>query len=100
MFSTQSDDYSGLSMTNPTIPDCYKQETKASVIIKRHAIVGAGSVILPGVVLEEGVSVGAMSMVTKGTEPWTIYFGVPAKKIRQRRRELLDLEKRYLANCG
>jgi galactoside O-acetyltransferase len=92
---SQSDDYSGKTMTNPTVPDLFKKETKSAVQIKRHAIVGACSVILPGVVLEEGVSVGAMSMVTKSTEPWSIYFGTPAKKIRSRSREILNLELKY-----
>ncbi|EGV19349.1 hypothetical protein ThimaDRAFT_1493 [Thiocapsa marina 5811] len=96
---SQSDDYSGQTMTNPTVPDRYKKEAKKPVVIKRHAIVGACSVILPGVVLEEGVSVGAMSMVSKKTDAWSIYFGVPAKKIKSRSRELLKLEKDYL-NSG
>jgi len=94
---SQSDDYSGRFMTNPTVPDAYKLEAKAPVTIKRHAIVGACSVILPGVVVEEGVSVGAMSLVTKPTEPWTVYFGIPAKRLKRRRRDLLDLEREYLS---
>jgi acetyltransferase-like isoleucine patch superfamily enzyme len=94
---TQSDDYSGKTLTNPTIPDRFKKETKASIHIGRHSIVGASSVILPGVVLAEGTSIGAMTMVTKSTEPWSIYFGIPAKKIKNRQRDLLKLEKEYLA---
>lgn len=93
---SQSDDYSGGSLTNPTVPDYYKKEVKKPVYIKRHAIVGACSVILPGVTLEEGVSVGAMSLVSKKTEPWAIYFGIPAKKIKARSRDLLGLELKYL----
>lgn len=92
---SQSDDYSGRFLTNPTVPDAYKLETKAAITIKRHAIVGACSVILPGVIVEEGVSIGAMSLVTKQTEPWTIYFGIPAKKLKRRRQDLLDLEREY-----
>ena len=95
---SQSDDYSGTSLTNPTIPDCYKREKKAAVIIKRHSIVGVCSIIMPGVTLEEGTAVGAMSMVTKSTSPWSIYFGIPAKKIKIRSRDLLALESRYLAS--
>jgi galactoside O-acetyltransferase len=49
------------------------------------------------VTLAEGTSVGAMSMVTKSTEPWSIYFGVPAKKIKNRRNDLLALEQQYLS---
>ncbi len=93
---SQSDDYSGRTMTNPTVPDIYKNEKKATVIIKRHSIIGTCSIIFPGVILEAGTSVGAMSMVTKSTEPWSIYFGVPAKKIGSRRQDLLNLEKNYL----
>jgi galactoside O-acetyltransferase len=93
---TQSDDYSGRTLTNPTVPDQYKSETKAAIRIGRHCIVGTSSIILPGVTLSEGTSVGAMSMVMKGTEPWSIYFGVPAKKIKNRQQDLLALEKQYL----
>lgn len=93
---TQSDDYSGRTLTNPTVPDLYKRETKAPILIKRHSIVGTSSVILPGVTLEEGTSVGAMSMITKSTEPWSIYFGIPAKRLKARSQDLLELEQRYL----
>ena len=65
---TQSDDYHGDSLTNSTIPERYKKEKKCKVLLKRHSIVGAGSIILPGVVLEVGVSVGAMTLVTKATD--------------------------------
>lgn len=92
---TQSDDYSGRTLTNPTVPDSFKKETKAPVKICRHCIVGASSIIFPGVTLAEGTSVGAMTMVTKSTEPWSVYFGIPAKKIKARRRDLLELEKQY-----
>lgn len=91
----QSDDYSGRTLTNPTVPDKFKNETKLPVYIKRHSIVGVSSVILPGVTLEEGTSVGAMSLVTKSTEEWSVYFGVPAKRLKTRKRELLELEKNY-----
>ncbi len=93
---SQSDDYTGKTLTNSTVPDEYKKEIKARVHVMRHSIVGAGSIILPGVILEEGTSVGAMSLVTKSTEPWSIYVGIPAKKIKPRSRDLLALENDYL----
>lgn len=97
---TQSDDYSGKTMTNSTIPVKFKKEFKKEICIKKFSIVGAGSIILPGIVLEEGTSVGAMSLVRKSTEPWSIYIGVPAKKLRNRSRDLLELEKQYLNEIG
>jgi acetyltransferase-like isoleucine patch superfamily enzyme len=95
---TQSDDYSGQTLTNPTVPDEYKQEVKKAIVIGRHSIVGTNSLIFPGVVLAEGTSVGAMSMVTKSTEEWSIYSGNPAKRINARKRDLLKLEEEYLTS--
>jgi acetyltransferase-like isoleucine patch superfamily enzyme len=97
---SQSDDYHGHSLTNSTIPKKYKDEMKSAVLLKRHSIVGAGSIILPGAILECGVSVGAMSLILGETEPWVIYAGVPAIKIKDRSRRLLDKEKEYLKDCN
>jgi galactoside O-acetyltransferase/dTDP-4-amino-4,6-dideoxygalactose transaminase len=77
---TQSDDYSGTTMTNPTVPEQFKKEAKKAILIGKHSIVGAGSIIMPGVSLNEGTSVGVMSLVRKSTESWSIYLGNPAKK--------------------
>ncbi len=93
---SQSDDYSGNTLTNPTIPKQYKKETFKQVVIGRHVIIGTKSIVLPGVLLAEGCSVGAMSMITKSTKPWGIYFGIPAKRIKERKKDLLELEKKYL----
>jgi len=97
---TQSDDYSGKTMTNSTIPKEYKNEFMQEVILKRYSIVGAGSIIMPGVVLAEGTSVGAMSLVLKSTEPWGVYVGNPVKRLKDRKKDLLELEKKYLENEG
>lgn len=93
---TQSDDYSGKTLTNPTVPDKYKREIKKPIVIGRHAIVGTNSLVFPGVVLAEGTSIGALSMVTKSTEEWSVYFGCPAKRLKARKRDLLKLEEEYL----
>lgn len=94
----QSDDYSGQSLTNPTVPTKYKKETKKAIVICRHCIIGTNSLVFPGVTIAEGTSVGAMSMVTKSTEEWSVYFGSPAKRLKARARELLVLEREYLAD--
>lgn len=93
-----SDDYSGKHMTNPTVPKQYLGVKGSAVLIGKHAIIGSGSTILPGAVIEEGCAVGAMSLVTKRTDSWCIYAGIPAKCIGNRSTELLwlceDLESR------
>lgn len=88
-----SDDFSGQSMTNPTIPDKFKNLDERPVKIGRHVIVGANTVILPGVTLAKGTAVGALSIVKKNTKRWSIYAGAPAKLIRERHRDLLKIEK-------
>lgn len=97
---SSSDDYSGAAMTNPTIPSQYTNVTHADVFIGRHAIVGSGSVILPGVTLEEGVAVGALSLVQKSCKAFGIYFGSPAKLVKERKRDLLELEKAFLSDTS
>lgn len=96
---SQSDDYSGRTMTNPTVPVEFKKEFKAPVRLGRHVIIGAGSVIFPGVDLAEGCSVGAMSLVKRSTQPWGIYAGNPARRVKDRAKDLLVLEQRFLGGC-
>jgi len=95
---TQSDDYSGRALTNPTVPDIYKEEVKKAIVIGRHSIVGTNSIIFPGVVLAEGTSVSALSVVTKSTKEWSVYFGIPARRIKTRKKDLLRFEEKYLAS--
>jgi len=93
---SSSDDYSGETMTNPTVPDKYKNVHHAPVYIGKHVIVGSGSVILPGIRLEDGVAVGALSLVTKSCEAFGVYAGNPAKRIKERKRDLLAVEQKFL----
>ena len=90
---TGNEDYLGGSLTNPAVPHPYRVPIRSFVHIKKHAIIGANSVILPGVTIGEGAVVGANSLVTKDCKPWTIYVGSPAKPFRPRPRDrILELE--------
>ena len=80
-------------MTNPMIPSRFTAVTHANVTLKKHVIVGSGSVILPGVTLHEGVAVGALSLINEDCEAFCIYAGTPVRKIRKRKSELLKMEK-------
>lgn len=93
---SQSDDYSGETMVNSLIPKKYKNEKKQKVVLKRQVIVGAGSMIMPGVTVAEGCSIGAMSLINKNTEPYGIYLGTPAIRIKDRKKDFLTLEKQFL----
>ena len=92
-----SDDYSGESLTNPTVPREYLDVTVAPVRLGRHVIVGSGSVILPGADIGEGSSLGALSLAAKPLGEWGVYFGAPAKRIKARSKKLLELEKKLRA---
>ena len=93
---SSNDDYSGTSLTNPTIPEIFKKVTHAPVFIGRHVIIGSGSVILPGVSIDEGAAIGALSLVTKNCESFGIYAGNPARWLNTRKRDLLGIELKYL----
>lgn len=94
---SSNDDYSGEFMTNPTVPAEFTNVKHAPVTVCRHAIIGAGSVILPGVTLHEGCGVGALSLVLKDCESFGMYFGSPARLVGKRSAGLLEQEKLLLA---
>lgn len=80
-----SEDYTADGLVGPIVPKQYKAETKIQpVTFERFSGVGVNVSIMPGVVLAEGSVVGANSLVTKSTEPWTVYVGSPAKPVKMR----------------
>lgn len=95
---SSNDDYSGAHLTNPTVPDRYRGVVSADVVVGRHALIGAGTVVLPGVTIGEGAAVGAMSLVRGDCEPFGIHAGVPARWIKARDRGLLKRESLHQAD--
>lgn len=83
-----TDEYLGEGLTGPRIPNEFKGDIySAPVVCERFSLLGTNTVVLPGVHLAEGSVVGANSLVTKSTEPWTIYVGSPAKPLKLRRKD-------------
>lgn len=58
------------------------------VYIEDNVFIFSNSIIMPGVRIGEGAIVLAGSVITKDVEPWTIWGGNPAKKIREHKREI------------
>lgn len=54
----------------------------APITIGNGAWIGAGVIVLPGVTIGAGCIIGAGAVVTKDTEPDSVYAGVPARKMR------------------
>ncbi|WP_153144948.1 acyltransferase [Dechloromonas sp. H13] len=95
---SSSDDFTGCWMTGPTVPDEFTGVQHAPVTIGRHVIIGAGSVILPGASLEDGVAIGSLSLIKGFCREFGVYFGVPARRVAERKRNLLVLEEKFLAS--
>lgn len=93
---SSTDDYSGASMTNPTIPSAFTNVRHADVVLEKHVIVGCGSVILPGTHISQGVAIGALSLIKEDCEEFFIYAGNPVRKIKPRSRNLLSMESDFL----
>jgi acetyltransferase-like isoleucine patch superfamily enzyme len=91
-----TDDYSGSSLTNPTIPKEYLNVLQGEIVLDRHVIIGTNSTVLPNVTIGEGSSVGAHSLVTKNLDSWGIYVGTPVKRIKDRKKDLLKMEKNLI----
>lgn len=90
-----SDDYSGETMTNPMIPNEYRRVAEKKVTLGRHVIVGTGTTILPGVEIGEGTAIGAMSLVLRNLPEWGVYAGIPCKRMKERKKDLLLLEEKF-----
>jgi galactoside O-acetyltransferase len=84
-----SEDYTGGGLIGPTIPEEYRKINYNMVKFERFAGCGVNCSIMPGVTLAEGSILGANSLLTKDTEPWTIYVGSPAKPIKMREKETI-----------
>ena len=84
-----SEDYTGVGLVGPTIPEKYRVINYTTVKFERFAGCGVNCTIMPGVTLAEGSILGANSLLTKDTEPWTIYVGSPAKPIKIREKETI-----------
>jgi galactoside O-acetyltransferase len=95
---SSSDDYTGMSMTNPMIPTEFKKVTNGKIHIKKHTIIGTGSVILPNVTIEMGCSIYAQTLIKSNCEELGVYSGNPAKLINKRLTKFLQYEKKFIGN--
>jgi galactoside O-acetyltransferase len=93
---TASDDYTEGYLTNPTVPMKFRKVHRGDVVLGRHAIVGAGSILLPGVTLGLAASVGALTLVHKPVADFAVVAGFPFKRLGERNRCILEIEKQLL----
>lgn len=91
-----TDDYSGEAMTNPMIPEQYRNVIGGTVILEKHTLVGSGCTILPKITIHEGVAIGSMSLINKSLDSWGIYAGIPCRRIKERSKNLLKIEQDFI----
>jgi len=83
-----SDEHLGVGLIGPTIPLKYRDNVLfGNVTFEQFSSIGTNVVVMAGITLAEGSVVGANSLVTKDTEPWTIYVGSPARPVKIRPKE-------------
>lgn len=101
VLSAGSDDYLD-GIATPLVSLDYKANAIiGEIILKKHSIVGAGSVVLPNVTFNEGATLGALSLANKNLEEYSLYAGIPAKKIKHRNKpNILELENKYYIENG
>ena len=86
-----TDDFSGDYLIGPLVEKEKTNVTGGKVIIKKYSQIGAGCVIFPNIQIETGVAVGAMSLINKNLLEWSIYVGIPIRRIGDRKKGLLEL---------
>lgn len=83
------DDFSGEYLIGPMQPAHLTNVTGGVVRIEKCVQIAAHCLIFPNLTIGEGSVIGAFSLVTKKTKPWTVNVGIPAKVIKDRKKDLL-----------
>ena len=98
---TGSDDFRGGCLNNPTVPEEFTRVRGGKVTLRKGCLVGAHSVVLPGVTIGEGASIGALCIVSASVEPGDIIVSASVRTVKlgtrdlEHMRELMDaVEKR------
>lgn len=84
------DDFSGDYLIGPIHPVEYTNVTGGPVVVKKFSQIGCNCVIFPNLTIEEGSVVGACTMVRHSLEPWGIYVGIPARRLKARSKAVLS----------
>ena len=90
---SQTDDFSGEYMIGAVLPENLTNVIGKKVIMKKYSQLGANTIVMPGIVIGQGAVTGCFSFVNRDLEEWTINVGIPCKKMKDRNRKILELEK-------
>jgi dTDP-4-amino-4,6-dideoxy-D-glucose acyltransferase len=101
---TGSDDYAANTLNNSQVPEEFTTIHKGPVVIGQAVLIGAHSIILPGVTIGDAGSVGAMAVVTKSIAPGEMARAPAAiAVVSERKRDagkILGMAKDFLARAA
>ena len=86
-----TDDFSGNYMISPMVPEEYTNVTGGEIVLEKYVQVGTNSTVMPKVKLHEGAVCGAYSFIKNDLEEWSVYVGIPARKIKDRNKNVIKL---------
>lgn len=86
-----TDDFGGDFLISPMSPPELCNVTGGPIRLESFAQIGAHTVILPNVTVATGAAVGAMSLVKRDLDPWSLYAGCPVRRLRDRSRRCASL---------
>lgn len=92
-----SDQFLGEGLVGMAPPEYRDVVRIEPVTLEMFASLGTNVVVHPGVTIAQGSVVGSCSLVTRDTQPWTIYQGVPARPVKLRRKDKMI---RYAREMG
>jgi galactoside O-acetyltransferase len=81
-----SDDFTGEYFSNPMCDIDKRKVRSGTIVVSKYCVIGAGTVILPGCIVGENSCVGSMSLVNSNVDKDSIYAGIPAKFIGERKK--------------
>ena len=81
-------------MPGPQAPPELRQLEGRCLRLGHHTVVASHSVVLPAGDFGDGAALGALSLAKQPLEPWSIYAGIPARRLRPRDRRCEELAAR------
>lgn len=95
---TETDDYTGCALVGATLPSKYRKLIGMPMRIGKYVNIGMNCTILPIAEIPDGCALGAGCLLNKIPDAWSIYIGIPARKLKDRLKDLLELEQQLLSN--
>jgi len=91
-----SDDFSGEHMVSPMVPSQLTNVKTGKILLKDYVQLGANTIVMPAVFINEGAVTGAFSLVLKELKPWTINWGIPCQFYKTRKQNPIQLSKNII----